>query len=117
MADSRTAIKSRRGSAVTVDFNGRAVLASAAFAERFKETTGFSLGDYAIRWRMRLPMKRLRSGNKSASAIGASLGYLSDSAFSSAFKKVVGKSPRAYREELERDGPRLATQFDRGDSL
>lgn len=40
----------------------------------------------------------LRSGEESSSAIGASLGYLSDSAFCAAFNKVVGVSPRAYRD-------------------
>jgi len=77
-----------------------AAMSRSAFAKHFKETTGFSPGDYAIRWRMRLAMKRLRSGSESASVIGASLGYLSDSAFSTAFKKVVGESPRAYRSRL-----------------
>lgn len=74
-----------------------AAMSRSAFAEHFKKTTGFSPGDYVIRWRMRLAMKRLRSGNESASAIGASLGYLSDSAFSASFKKITGVSPRAYR--------------------
>jgi len=77
-----------------------AAMSRSAFAGHFKEATGFSPGDYAIRWRMRLAMKRLRTGGESSSAIGASLGYLSDSAFSAAFKKVVGVSPRAYREEV-----------------
>lgn len=80
------------------DLARAAAMSRSAFAGHFKETTGFSPGDYAIRWRMRLAMKRLRSGDESSSAIGASLGYLSDSAFSVAFKKVVGVSPRAYRE-------------------
>jgi len=78
-----------------------ATMSRSAFAQHFKETIGFAPGDYAIRWRMRLAMKRLRCGQESASSIGASLGYLSDSAFSSAFKKVVGVSPRIYRESAE----------------
>lgn len=77
-----------------------AAMSRSAFAGHFKETTGFSPGDYAIRWRMRLAMKRLRGGDEPASVIGTSLGYLSDSAFSAAFKKVVGVSPRAYRERV-----------------
>lgn len=79
-----------------------AAMSRSAFAQHFKETTGLSPGDYAIRWRMRLAMKRLRSSNDAVSAIGASLGYLSDSAFSTAFKKIIGVSPRAYRENESR---------------
>jgi AraC-like DNA-binding protein len=84
-----------------VELASAAAMSRSAFAQHFKETTGLSPGEYAIRWRMRLAMKRLRDGSESASVIGASLGYLSDSAFSAAFKKVVGVSPRAYRAQAE----------------
>ncbi|MBR1221505.1 helix-turn-helix transcriptional regulator [Bradyrhizobium sp. U87765 SZCCT0131] len=74
-------------------------MSRSAFTGHFKDTTGFAPGDYAICWRMRLAMKRMRSTPETSSAIGASLGYLSDSAF----KKVVGMSPCDYRKRAAVD--------------
>ncbi|MGS0894318.1 AraC family transcriptional regulator [Burkholderia stagnalis] len=67
------------------------------FALRFKQRMGFGPLEYVLRWRMQLAMRALRRSDASVSTVAQSLGYDSDSAFSHAFKRVVGHSPRDYR--------------------
>ena len=52
---------------------------------------------YLTRWRMLLAGDRLENSSDPVSAISRSLGYDSESAFSSAFRRVMGCSPREYR--------------------
>lgn len=66
------------------------------FALRFKDTVGTSPMEYLTRWRMLLAGDRLTNSSDSLSAIALSLGYESESAFSTAFKRVMGSSPRQY---------------------
>ena len=54
--------------------------------------------EYLTRWRMHLAVQALSTSGSSVSRIGQSLGYQSDSAFSSAFKRLMNCSPREYRE-------------------
>jgi AraC-like DNA-binding protein len=74
----------------------RAGMSRSSFALRFKETVGTSPMDYLTRWRMLLAGDRLANSSDSVSAISLSLGYKSESAFSTAFKRVIGCSPRQY---------------------
>lgn len=67
------------------------------FAQRFKALVGSTAMDYLARWRMLLAADRLRSGNENVSAIAFSLGYESESSFSTAFKRVMACSPSQYR--------------------
>jgi AraC-like DNA-binding protein len=46
---------------------------------------------------MRLAERALREETTAVAVIGQSLGYTSESAFSNAFKRVTGVSPRACR--------------------
>jgi len=71
-------------------------MSRSSFAQRFKETVGTSPLDYLIRWRMLLAGDRLTQASEPVSAIALSLGYESESAFSTAFKRVMGCSPRQY---------------------
>ena len=52
--------------------------------------------DYLTRWRMPLAGDRLTNSGAPVSSIAQSLGYESESAFSTAFKRVMGCSPRQY---------------------
>ncbi len=52
--------------------------------------------DYLTRWRMLLAGDRLTSSGDPISVISPALGYESESAFSTAFKRVMGCSPRQY---------------------
>ena len=78
---------------------GRAGLSRSIFAERFKDTVGCSALEYLTRWRMLLARDRLEQSSDPVSRIAPSLGYESDSAFSAAFKRVMGCSPRQYSRE------------------
>lgn len=74
----------------------RACMSRSAFAQKFRETTGTSPMEYVTRWRMLLAGDRLENTNDSVSAISLALGYESESAFSTAFKRVMGCSPRQH---------------------
>jgi AraC-like DNA-binding protein len=75
----------------------RAGMSRTAFAVRFKQAVGQSPIDYLTEWRMVLARERLTSGAESVAQIAFSLGYESESAFSTAFKRVMGVSPRHQR--------------------
>ena len=74
----------------------RAGMSRTSFSQRFKETVGQSPMDYLTRWRMLLAANRLSENRDPVSVIAPSLGYQSESAFSNAFKRVMGCSPRQY---------------------
>jgi AraC-like DNA-binding protein len=74
----------------------RVGMSRSTFALRFKETVGTSPMDYLAHWRMLLAGDRLTNSGDPVSAIALSLGYESESAFSTAFKRVMGCSPRQY---------------------
>jgi AraC-like DNA-binding protein len=71
-------------------------MSRSGFAQKFKETVGATPIDYLTRWRMLLAGDRLANSNDPISVISLSLGYESESAFSTAFKRVMGCSPRQY---------------------
>lgn len=74
-------------------------MSRSSFALKFKETVGASPMDYLTRWRMLLAVDRLANSKDPVSVIALSLGYQSESAFSTAFKRVMGCSPRQYGRE------------------
>lgn len=74
----------------------QAGMSRSTFALRFKETVGTSPMEYLTRWRMLRAGDRLVNSSDPISAIALSLGYESESAFSTAFKRVMGCSPRRY---------------------
>lgn len=67
------------------------------FAFHFKSVAGVAPLTYLTQWRMRLAERALREETTQVAVIAQSLGYTSESAFSNAFKRLVGKSPKAYR--------------------
>jgi AraC-like DNA-binding protein len=74
----------------------RAGMSRSTFAQKFKETVGASPMEYLTRWRMLLAGDKLTNSNEPVSVISLALGYESESAFSTAFKRVMGCSPRQY---------------------
>jgi len=74
----------------------RVGMSRSTFALKFKEAVGVAPMEYLARWRMLLAGDRLENSGDSISAIALSLGYESESAFSTAFKRVMGSSPRQY---------------------
>jgi AraC-like DNA-binding protein len=77
----------------------RANMSRSAFALRFKQVVGTAPMEYLTHWRMLLASDRLQNSDDSVSTIAFSLGYESESAFSSAFKRVMSQSPRHYLRE------------------
>lgn len=71
-------------------------MSRSTFALRFKERVGEPPMQYLARWRMLLACDRLENSSDPISAVAVSLGYESESAFSTAFKRVMGCSPRQY---------------------
>lgn len=74
----------------------RAGMSRTTFAVKFKETVGKAPMEYLTHWRMRLAGDRLATSGDPISVIAPSLGYGSESAFSTAFERVIGCSPRQY---------------------
>lgn len=71
-------------------------MSRSTFALRFKERVGEPPMQYVARWRMLLACNKLETSAEPVSTIALSLGYESESAFSTAFKRMIGCSPRQY---------------------
>ncbi|VWB19588.1 AraC family transcriptional regulator [Burkholderia lata] len=74
-------------------------MSRSGFAQRFKELEGGTAIGYVTRWRMLTAANLLRDGEQSVSSIAFSLGYESESAFSTAFKRTMSCSPLQYRRQ------------------
>ena len=74
----------------------RACMSRSTFALKFRQCVGTTPMDYLARWRMMLAADRLTHSNDSVATLSQALGYESESAFTTAFKRVMGCSPRQY---------------------
>jgi AraC-like DNA-binding protein len=83
----------------------RAGMSRSTFALRFKQTVGVSPMEYLTRWRMLLAEDRMSNTSDSIFEIAQSLGYASASAFTKAFKKIMGCSPREYNRGHDSRSP------------
>ena len=70
-------------------------MSRSAFAQRFSQGVGRPPLDYLTRWRMVLARRRLRTSQTSIAQVAAEVGYGSQSAFTFAFKRTFGRTPRA----------------------
>ena len=77
----------------------QSAMSRSAFAQKFKDTVGSSPIDYLTRWRMLMAADRLVTSDDSIARVAPMFGYDSESAFSTAFKRVMGCSPRQYARE------------------
>ena len=71
-------------------------MSRSGFAARFRHTVGASPMDYLTRWRMMLAADRLMNSGDPIATLAQAAGYESESAFSTAFKRVIGAAPRRY---------------------
>ncbi|MGI5129775.1 AraC family transcriptional regulator [Pseudonocardia sp. CA-107938] len=76
-------------------------MSRSAFATRFTTLVGTSPLNYLLGWRMRTAGRELRSSRRNIADIAQEWGYGSESAFSNAFKRVMGCSPGRYRATAE----------------
>ena len=86
----------------------QAGLSRSTFALRFKAGVGEAPLGYLTRWRMMLAGDRLLNTREPVAGIALSLGYKSEAAFSTAFKRVVGFSPRQYGRGAKSAAPGTA---------
>ena len=77
-----------------------AAMSRTSFAERFRTVAGVPPLTYLNRWRMLLAQRALRDGDVRVGSLAFDLGYASESAFSTAFKREVGESPLRYRHRV-----------------
>lgn len=73
-----------------------AAMSRTIFASHFKAVAGIAPLAYLAHWRMRLAQHALRRGEVPVTTLARDLGYASESAFSHAFKRIVGVSPSRY---------------------
>jgi AraC-like DNA-binding protein len=78
-----------------------AAMSRATFAATFKNIAGVAPMVYLTQWRMRLAERALREERTSVIILAQSLGYTSQSAFSTAFKRITGCSPQHYRSRVK----------------
>lgn len=77
-----------------------ASLSRSAFATRFTDKTGETPSSYLTRWRMQEAGRRLQAGSP-VNEVAAAVGYASEPAFSRAFKRAHGVTPRDWRNRPE----------------
>uniref|UniRef100_A0A7C1NW93 AraC family transcriptional regulator n=1 Tax=Agrobacterium albertimagni TaxID=147266 RepID=A0A7C1NW93_9HYPH len=88
------------------DLAGIAGMSRSGFAERFNEVLGCAPIEYVARWRIAIAKQALLRGEKSLDRIADEIGYESASAFSTAFSKRLGCSPRRFaRRHVVSDSP------------
>jgi AraC family transcriptional regulator len=69
----------------------------------FRASRGCSIGDHVAHSRLE-QAKRLLAGDQSVKAIAYSLGFSSPSSFSYAFRRLLGDTPRQFRQRVLRAG-------------
>lgn len=79
-----------------------ACMSRSSFADIFKRKTGQSPMEYVTHWRMQIAALKLKEGIQNTSSIASALGYQSDAAFNTAFKRVHGVPPGLYKRELRK---------------
>ena len=80
-------------------FAALAGMSRSVFAARFRDKVGETPVTYLTRWRMMLAAERLATTRDPLARIAQSVGCESENAFNSAFKRVMGSSPRRYARE------------------
>ncbi|MEX6505742.1 AraC family transcriptional regulator [Jiella sp. M17.18] len=68
-------------------------MSRSALSQRFAQKVGRPPLDYLTRWRMLLAQRKLAAGEPVAT-VAADVGYTSQSAFTQAFKRTMGRTPR-----------------------
>ncbi|MCI0755522.1 AraC family transcriptional regulator [Teichococcus vastitatis] len=78
------------------DLAAEAGMSRSVFARRFRERVGEPPMAYVTRWRMMRAAERLVTSREPLSRIATSVGYGSENAFNTAFRRVMGVAPRRY---------------------
>jgi AraC-like DNA-binding protein len=71
-------------------------ISRSTLAGRFRKIVGTGPIEYLLHWRMAVAKDELRRGTRSIGEIALAIGFLSSSAFSTAFTRAVGCSPKRF---------------------
>jgi AraC-like DNA-binding protein len=80
-------------------------LSRTAFAVRFARRVGQTPMSYMTMWRMLWAAKYLDRGGTTVAEAAAQVGYASESAFTAAFKRTLGTTPRRFVDESITEAP------------
>jgi AraC-like DNA-binding protein len=80
-------------------------LSRSSFSERFTQTVGAAPMEYLSQWRMALAKDMLQRERVPLETVAERIGYQSASAFSTAFKRQVGRAPRSFARAGQAAGP------------
>ena len=106
LEETRNFLRQNLHSRLTLDeMAAHARLSKSHFIRLFKEQTGYSPVDYFIHLKMQHACMLLSVTRKTIREIAWEIGYDDPYYFSRIFKKVIGVSPRRYREEQSRTHP------------
>lgn len=93
-----TALHAEPGAPWTVDrMAEHASMSRSAFHSLFKATVGMTPLNYVVHWRMRYAASQLAATEQTVAEIAYACGYDSESAFSRAFRREMGRAPRQER--------------------
>lgn len=99
IARALTAMHKSPGDSWTMEAAARtASMSRSGFARKFKELLNTSFYNYLTRLRMREARELLTGSRLLVTDIAEQVGYHSELSFVKAFKKLHGKTPRAYRQ-------------------
>lgn len=85
------------------DAAAAAGLSVTRFHERFQQEVGFAPGEWRGRQRIRLAKALLRRPELSITDVAMRCGFATSQYFATAFKKMVGMTPGAYRRSVTRE--------------
>jgi AraC-like DNA-binding protein len=98
LAQAMAAFHAEPGRAWTIESLAESAgMSRSAFAARFKALSGETPLEYLTEWRMQHAKSLIETGETPLKQIVASLGYASQAAFRTAFKRRVGQTPGSYR--------------------
>lgn len=101
-----TALHAEPGAPWTVDrMAAMTAMSKSSFHTLFRDTVGMTPSNYVLHWRMRYAASRLATSTDTVAEIAYACGYDSESAFSRAFRREIGHSPKQERHRAE---PRAA---------
>lgn len=84
-------------------FADLANMSRSGFALTFRKRLGIAPMMYLLNWRMQIATELLRTTDQPLSSIASAVGYGSESAFSAAFYKTIGRRPGGYRLAVENE--------------
>ena len=75
------------------------IYSRSTFQHKFKELTGYGVGEYVLRKRIALAQELLkREPDRPIGEVGFDCGFLDSNYFCRKFRKVTGMSPRTFRK-------------------